>query len=816
MQKDLFFTYNIDKNRQEETDNVKESKQMGNDIQEPETVVSAGKEADTGTASELKDDKHPVDHELEKRLESIDREDLHPGEEKRVTTKVIKTNQKKVSFKGIMLWCAFFGFFIVWGASFILYSMLRNPDQSRTLIPRETGQILLVTFAAVFFGVLFFLGFGLLVINAYRLFTTKTPKKLNYIAGSLMGFVMLLISIGAGIPIISQITWNKSNTNNLLEPYVEMQWGRKYLYSEPEVLLIAPTKISYQLNENVYKLQVLAWIGAADVQSASLSCGNGQILNLENGRFGPCLYTSKKEYPVTMKVVYKDRVSGEQREKTIEIGNLLIASQLAIKASEQIISFNDKQTEMIVGTAPVKLSVDAQQIISDFGLKSNNIQRDTDEDGNFDIVNTAQWTKNFFTSQLHQISYRVGDLSPYTYLFDMRVLQPDVPVCQVNVIKKQDTIYTFDVSFLEAETPISEYAYQIKDIEADNIYAEKKSDRNSIEYDFARAGNYAVKLVFITQAGKKGSCESDNFRVWSVNFSADYSIQARPPQQTAYKEIKDIATMSLSNDTVSIAELPTELRFVLNEVRPRTEQVDIVVMYDDKTLLSTDQKTYDMSVESPGNHTITIRVRDKKTGEEQTVKTIQILVQQEQVVGRIVVKPDSVGIEPFVVKLDASTTTINDPDDEIVYFTRDFGDGDIKKNISQGVVEHTYVFDPKAEEGKYYPSVTITTKKGRTIAAKTENPIIVKKAIRTAKVSFLSHPAQLATIDEPITFAVTTDGVPEKVVWTIGGDVIECPGRQCMEMTRSFSQTGTFDIMVKVSYEDHPDVSDSAKIRIEE
>jgi len=103
MQKDLFFTYNIDKNRQEETDNVKESKQMGNDIQEPETVVSAGKEADTGTASELKDDKHPVDHELEKRLESIDREDPHPGEEKRVTTKVIKTNQKKVSFKGIML-----------------------------------------------------------------------------------------------------------------------------------------------------------------------------------------------------------------------------------------------------------------------------------------------------------------------------------------------------------------------------------------------------------------------------------------------------------------------------------------------------------------------------------------------------------------------------------------------------------------------------------------------------------------------------------------------------------------------------------------
>lgn len=815
MQKDLFFTYNVGKKDEKPAD------QKDDIVEQVEKKTQLQWEANAveGTAVEksilTQDEKHPADHELEKKLDAIDREDPHPGEKKKLANKVIKTNQKKVSFKGIMLWCAFFWFFIVWWASFILYSMLRNPDQSRTLIPRETGQILLVTFAAVFFGVLFFLGFGLLVINAYRLFTAKTPKKVGYIAGSLMGFVMLVISIGAGIPVISQITGNKSNTNNLLEPYVEMQGGRKYLYSDPEVLLIAPTKLFYQLNENVYKLQVLAWIGAADVQGVSLSCGNGQVLGLENGRFWPCLYTTKKEYPVTMKVVYKDRVSWEQREKTVEIGNLLIASQLTIKASEQTISFNDKQTEMIVWTAPVKLSVDAQQVISDFGLKSNNIQWDTDEDESFDVINTAQRTKNFFTSQLHQIAYRVSDLSPYTYLFDMRVLQPDVPVCQVQIVKKQDTIYSFEVSFLEAETPISEYAYQIKDVEADNIYAEKKSDRNNIEYDFSRAGNYAVKAVFITQAGKKGSCESDNFRVWSVNFSADYSIQARPPQQTAYKDIQDIASMSVSDDVISLTELPTELRFILHEVRPRTEQVDVVVIYDDKTLLTTDQKTYDVNVESPGAHTIVVRVRDKKTGEEQEVKTVQIVVQQEQIVGKIVIKPDTVGIEPFTVKLDASTTTINDPDDEIVYFTRDFGDGDIKKNISQGVVEHTYVFDPKAEEGKYYPTVTITTKKGRTISAKTDNPIIVKKAIRTAKVSFLSHPAQLANVDEPITFAVTTDGVPQKVVWTIGTDVIECPGRQCMEMTRSFSQTGTFDIAVKVSYDDHPDVSDSAKIIIE-
>jgi len=47
--------------------------------------------------------------------------------------------------------------------------------------------------------------------------------------------------------------------------------------------------------------------------------------------------------------------------------------------------------------------------------------------------------------------------------------------------------------------------------------------------------------------------------------------------------------------------------------------------------------------------------------------------------------------------LDASTTTLNDPGDEIVYFTWDFGDGEIKKNISQAVIQHVYNYDQTKE-----------------------------------------------------------------------------------------------------------------------
>jgi len=75
------------------------------------------------------------------------------------------------------------------------------------------------------------------------------------------------------------------------------------------------------------------------------------------------------------------------------------------------------------------------------------------------------------------------------------------------------------------------------------------------------------------------------------------------------------------------------------------------------------------------------------------------------------VTPDTVGIDPFTVTFDASVTTVNDPDDEIVAFTRDFGDGDIKRNVSQGVINHTYNFNIQTQEGTYYPKVTMMTKK---------------------------------------------------------------------------------------------------------
>ena len=62
--------------------------------------------------------------------------------------------------------------------------------------------------------------------------------------------------------------------------------------------------------------------------------------------------------------------------------------------------------------------------------------------------------------------------------------------------------------------------------------------------------------------------------------------------------------------------------------------------------------------------------------------------------------------EPLTVILDVSKTEINIPWDEIIYFTRDFGDGEVKKNQQNGVVVHTYNYDYSKENGIFAPKVT--------------------------------------------------------------------------------------------------------------
>lgn len=93
-------------------------------------------------------------------------------------TKQVVPKGKVISLRTILFGCLGFFVVLVGIGALVLYMMVQNPDQYSSIgLDRATIQVLLQTFALLFFGVLFFLGFGLLLVNGYKFITVKNKPR---------------------------------------------------------------------------------------------------------------------------------------------------------------------------------------------------------------------------------------------------------------------------------------------------------------------------------------------------------------------------------------------------------------------------------------------------------------------------------------------------------------------------------------------------------------------------------------------------------------------------------------------------------------
>ena len=91
----------------------------------------------------------------------------------------------KISIKTFLIGCGIILLIVVGGLSLIFYRLISNPNQLTSLgIDPTTTKTLLQVFSTVFFGLLTFLGIGLLVVNLYRLITAKNVSKLRFAFGA--------------------------------------------------------------------------------------------------------------------------------------------------------------------------------------------------------------------------------------------------------------------------------------------------------------------------------------------------------------------------------------------------------------------------------------------------------------------------------------------------------------------------------------------------------------------------------------------------------------------------------------------------------
>jgi hypothetical protein len=92
---------------------------------------------------------------------------------------------------------------------------------------------------------------------------------------------------------------------------------------------------------------------------------------------------------------------------------------------------------------------------------------------------------------------------------------------------------------------------------------------------------------------------------------------------------------------------------------------------DGKQIISSDPNVFEFTIDDSNDHEATLVIEDVPSGAKTEI-IIPIKINRDDVIGKIVVTPGTVGTDPFNVTFDTSTSVLNDTGDEIVFFTWDF------------------------------------------------------------------------------------------------------------------------------------------------
>ncbi len=742
----------------------------------------------------------------------------------------IRNTQKrgaKIGIRGFIIGCFLFLLFVFGVIGVGLYYIIQNPEEVGGNINIDTVKQGLQIFAVLFFWFLFFLGFGMIVVNAYRLSTKKEWSKVPNVFGLLLAIFIVGGSLGGGVVVlqnINNIAWSDSpRTSNIILAKVPTKVGPRYLHNSPGLQVIAPVSMTFELNRTVFDRTMLNTIQGNEIQRVALDCGNEQVINadLNSYQFAwSCLLTKKGNYPVQLIVTHVDRTNGVQQETVIPTGNLPVTSELSLSTSQGEYTLNDAKTEINVGKAPTKVLFDANKIFEDYGIAEYQIDWDIEGDGIWDKTDDVSFAHNYKKPGIMTLYYTITGLGEYVYQVNFRVGQNEVPICEITPQLIQDTTYNLPIACDDLGTPIVEYNYEIINIDRERTVTTEKTKRPTMRYTFTQWGDYVIRLTYLTNEGKKWFYESETISVGKVIHDVDYTISYKWVNDNDYQRVTQWGEGDVFSQewNLVLTTLPVVLKVEIGAISPITNNTKSQVLFNGEPILSTDDKTFTFEVTTQGDQKLEIQVTESDDEEQATNILIPVILDQAQIIGSLEAIGGTVGFDPFEARFDATTTTLTDPEDEIIYFTWDFGDGEVKKNTSQGTIKHTYIYDLEKENGEYMPSVTIKTKKWLEETIQLENPILVKKRSIKATIRSDSHISQIAGRGETITLSLTTDGDPSTIIWDFGdGNTLECNGRSCLEPTINYEEAGEYTIKADITFSDgNETITDGLKMIIED
>lgn len=735
---------------------------------------------------------------------------------------------RNISVKSIFIWCGAIIFFLVIGLLFLFYYLVQNPAQLSGLgslgISPSTAKSLLSGLSLTVMIVIMLVGIIVIIMNVYKSFTVKNKPKAWYYGGIFIGVFVLGLALGAGTKLLGEI-WKiqvdaLANPDEVLLSYVHQPTkdnSTQLTQINKNSILIAPVNVPFKLLTQNFKTYIALQIWNYTPQTVQLDCGNGQILNYGgNDMFnGACFYTKKGNYTTSLIVGYTD-AQNVQQTWTYPIKTLTIASELSFSVPEDK-KLEMQNNEVIVWPLPVWLTINADQVFRDLGLKNYRISWDGDGDGNEDKADDTSFIFNYEKAEVYYPSFTLPDLGKSAlFSFPLRVEKSLTPVCKFSFDQKKVNDYVVNVEFLDGgERNISDYSYLVMDHATNQVLDELqgKTYGMSFNYKFQGQGSYLFRMNFITNEGKRGSCEDIVRLTDKASYTVNYELSSSTPRVSSFQKLN--TTQIQETKTITLSEVPTKLKFRIQSIEPKTYDSVVRMLYDGRPVVETNTDEYLFDVRDSKEHTITLQIEDKVRG-LQYQETLTTKIWLDDIVGDIKVIGEKSGFSPFTTTLDASATKLNDPDDEIAYFSWDFWDGKTQNNLSNAVIKHTYYYNVEKNQWTFKPKVSVFTKKGRSLTFGLEDPIIVNKQLIKLDISSTSHPTQEARLGEPVVFSLDFNGLPEKIYWSFGDESqpLSCNGRECIEMTKTFDKKWTYTIKVTMEFEDEQTVEQSMTFRV--
>ena len=780
-------------------------------------------------------------------------------------TEIKRWSVTNFSLKKVAIWCGIVLLLIFAGFFVTLSSLIKNPDALAWIgLNASDAKVLLQAFTGLIFWSVILIMVWVIISNIYRLITVKNQWKKKFVRW-LIGWVLWAGIMWGLMWIVFWLIWKivtevKHIDYDIVQPYlvwrVEEEWIDEFAHpyknggeESPgiEYPLIAPSEMAYSIRW--YELTKLTdkelpgWYNILDVK---LLCGNKEWTVLEqnpydagqnNRRFNwTCLYSEKWTYTYGIEIIYDNTTSKERKTVKYNLKSLDFTSEVTIyKTDSTTRSSNTKQTkvtssngEFILWKAPAKVTINTTQVFRDFSAKWYEVEWDMNGDFTGDRINQVNFDYSYKMPQVYYVTYKFPEIyDGLWYRFPVRVEQSDRPVCGLDVERYPWTnkfkIITNFVDESSAAT-ISSYKYTIQNRATKKAIKEIKDGNQNITYEFPDKWNYVVIMDYVTVDGKQWRCESDLIQLEKETFNVQYTLLKKDSDTWRFKELCDSKKSDYSNCTkIDLEVIPQTYQLQIKSVTPATINTQKAVYFEDVSEFSSDNvenehslmednDTYEFTVPNEWEYELRIVTVDRTSGMDDATKIIKFIAKKPEIIWNLTITSDdrnpsdrvevSEWFEPLTVILDASKTEINIPWDEVIYFTWDFGDGEIKKNQQNGIVVHTYNYDYKRETWIYSPKVTITTLQWRTKVIPWPK-LNVKKWLISVELSSVSHPSRQAPTNANVTFMAEFDWLPERMTWDFwdGTPTYTCQWRTCTEVVHTYEEAWIYSVKVSLEFD---------------